>query len=309
VGARPLTAGRACGRAAGAAAVAALLAAAIHGAAHGAPLRTPGPGIGVYRGLAVQGRLTAGEERSDDGARLAEEAAAVEVRYAPARRLSVGAVVPVVRRTAESPAGAETRRSGIGDVRLDAKYRFYRALGAWRDRQASVRFGVELPTGEGVGPAGLDGLPLAMGAAVQTGSDSVDLFGALSYQQSRGRFVQAASLGYQRAGEGNHYRFGDEVRLDLDAEAIVLPLRYTTPGNELFALLEASAVHRGADTFHGREVPGTGRTEVLLAPGLEYVATEQLALGVSVAFPVLTRADRDAMTTRRHVLVEARYAF
>ena len=278
-------------------------------AAVAAPLRTPSPGIGVFRGVAVQARLTAGEERSDDGHRLTDEAVMVAVRYAPARRWSLGVAVPVVERTARSPEGAQAHRSGLGDVTVNAKYRFFRRLGAWRDRQAAIALGVELPTGEAGSLTGLDSLPVSLRHAVQAGSDSVDLSGELSYQQARGRFVQAASLGYRRPGEGNGYRFGDEVRLDLDAEAIVLPLRYTSPGHEVFALLEASAVHREPDAFDGRDLPGTGRTELLLAPGLEYVATEQLALGVSVAFPVLTRADRDAMSTRRHVLVEARYAF
>ncbi|HET9767052.1 MAG TPA: hypothetical protein VFS60_09400, partial [Thermoanaerobaculia bacterium] len=105
------------------------------------------------------------------------------------------------------------------------------------------------------------------------------------------------------------YRFGDEARLDLDAEAIVLPRHYEVPGHEVFALLEASIVHRQADEQHGAAVPGTRRTELLLAPGLEYVATEQLALGLSAAVPVVSRVDEGGLASRWQLLVEARYAF
>lgn len=286
-----------------------LLAIGLARTAAAAPLRTPSPGTGVYHGFAVAGRFTLGEERSDDGHELTEALAAVDVRYTPATSWSVTLTVPRVERTAKSRDGGETRLSGLGDVRLAGKYRFFRQLGRWRDRQAAVGFGVELPTGARHAlPAGA-GLPPALREAVQPGSGSTDLFADLSYQQAHGRHVQAAAVGYRRNGEGRGYRFGDEARLDLDAEAIVLPRQYEVPGHEVFALLEASVVHREADQLRGAAVPGTRRTEVLLAPGLEYVATEQLALGLSVAVPVASRVDDDGIGSRWQLLVEARYAF
>ena len=300
---------RACRRPAHALALSLLLAIALAGTAAAAPLRTPSPGTGVYHGLAVNGRFTLGEERSDDGHELAEASATVEVRYTPATSWSFGVTVPRVERTAKGPDGSETRLSGLGDVKLSGKYRFFRQLGRWRDRQAAIGFGVELPTGERHAlPADID-LPLSLREAVQPGSGSTDLFANLSYQQAHGRYVQAAAVGYRRNGEGRGYRFGDEARLDLDAEAIVLPRQYEVPGHEVFALLEASIVHRDADEQHGAAVPGTRRTELLLAPGLEYVATEQLALGLSAAVPVVSRVDDDGLASRWQLLVEARYAF
>ncbi|HET9768970.1 MAG TPA: hypothetical protein VFS60_19145, partial [Thermoanaerobaculia bacterium] len=113
-----------------------------------APLRTPSPGTGVYHGLAVNGRFTLGEERSGDGHQLAEAIATAEVRYTPATSWSFSVTVPRVERTAKGSDGSETRLSGLGDIKLTGRYRFFRQLGRWRDRQAAVGFGVELPTGE-----------------------------------------------------------------------------------------------------------------------------------------------------------------
>ncbi len=286
-----------------------LLATSAAEVAMAAPLRTPSPGTGVYHGVGVNGRFTLGEERSDDGLELGEAIAAVDVKYTPATSWSFAVTVPYVERTAKARDGRETRLSGLGDVKLSGKYRFFRQLGRWRDRQAAVGFGVELPSGARRKLAADAGLPLALREVVQPGSDSTDFFADLSYQQARGRYVQAAAIGYRRNGEGGGYRFGDEARLDLDAEAIVLPRKYEVPGHEVFALLEASIVHREADELRGTRVPGTGRTELLLAPGLEYVATEQLALGLSAAVPVVSNADDAGLGSRWQLLVEARYLF
>lgn len=286
-----------------------LLATNLAGVAAAAPLRTPSPGTGVYHGLSVNGRFTLGEERSDDGPELAEAIAAVDVKYTPATSWSFTVTVLRVERTAKGRDRRETRLSGLGDVKLSGKYRFFRQLGRWRDRQAAFGFGVELPTGARRTLAADAALPLSLREAVQPGSDSTDFFADLSYQQARGRHVQAAAVGYRRNGEGDGYRFGDEARLDLDAEAIVLPRKYEVPGHEVFALIEASFVHRGSDELHGARVPGTSRTELLLAPGLEYVATEQLALGISAAVPVVAHVDDDGLASRWQLLVEARYAF
>ncbi|HEV8238332.1 MAG TPA: hypothetical protein VGS57_03075 [Thermoanaerobaculia bacterium] len=290
-------------------AAAVLVAAGAAGPAAGAPLRTPTPGTGAYHGLAVNGRFTLGEERSDDGAELGEAVAAIDVRYTPATSWSFAATIPRVERTAKRRHGPETRLSGLGDVKLSGKYRFFRQLGRWRDRQAALGFGVELPTGARRALPRDAELPLSLREAVQPGSESTDFFADLSYQQAHRRHVQAASVGYRRNGEGHGYRFGDEMRLDLDAEAIVLPRRYEVPGHEVFALLEASLVHREADRLRGAPVPGTRRSELLLAPGVEYVATEQLALGLSAAAPVASRVDRGGLASRWQLLVEARYAF
>jgi hypothetical protein len=279
------------------------------GLARAAPLRTEAPGTGVYRGFAFLGEVRVGEEHGDSagGQDLRETVALTELRYTPATSWSFALTVPRVERSARVAGVGRATLSGLGDVAVTGKYRFFRQLGQWGDRQAALEVGVKLPTGESRAPVDLR-LPLSVRRTLAPGSGSTDTFLDLSYQQAHGRFVQAAAAGYRRNGEDAGYRFGAAAHLNVDAEAIVLPLEYETPGHELFALLEASLEHRAADTYRGVPLAGTRRTELLLAPGLEYVATEQLSLGLSVAFPVLSRVDREGRKSRWNALVEARFA-
>ena len=277
------------------------------GIAGAAPLRTETPGTGVYRGFALSSVVSVGDEQRG-GQTLRETVVATELRYTPATSWSFALTIPRVERSVRTSGLGTAALSGLGDVVLTGKYRFFRRLGQWGDRQAAVEVGLKLPTGESrvaVAP----GLPVALARAVEPGSGSTDGFLDLSYQQAHGRFVQAADVGWRRNGEDAGFRFGGEAHLNLDAEAIALPLDYQTPGHELFTLLEASLERREADTFRGRALAGTRRTELLLAPGLEYVATEQLALGLSVALPIVSRVDREGRKSRWNARLEARYAF
>jgi hypothetical protein len=283
--------------------------------ASAAPLRTEAPGTGVYRGFAFLGEVTVGEEHGDiggiggigGGQDLRETVVATELRYTPATSWSFALTIPRVERSARVAGVGRAVLSGLGDLAVTGKYRFFRQLGRWGDRQAALEVGVKLPTGESGAPVDLR-FPLALRRTLEPGSGSTDAFLDLSYQQAHGRFVQAAAAGYRVNGEDGGYHFGDEAHLRLDAEAIVLPLSYDTPGHEVFALLETSLEHRAADSYRGTRLAGTRRTELLLAPGLEYVATEQLSLGLSVAFPVVSRVDREGRKSRWNALVEARFA-
>ncbi len=279
-------------------------------AASAAPLRTESPGTGVYQGFSILGSVTVGEEHGtvDGGQDLRETIVSTELRYTPATSWSFALLVPRVERSARVGGLGTMTLSGLGDMAVTGKYRFFRQLSRWGDRQAAVEFGVKLPTGENRAPVDLR-VPLALRRALEPGSGSTDAFLDLSYQQAHGRFVQAAAAGYRANGEDRGYRFGDEAHLRLDAEAIVLPRDYEAPGHEVFALLETSLEHRAADTWLGTPLAGTRRTELLLAPGLEYVATEQLALGLSVAFPVFSRIEPEGRKSRFNALLEARYAF
>jgi hypothetical protein len=284
-----------------------------------APLRTESPGTGVYQGFSILETVTVGEERASGdgggaggaGQDLRETIVSTELRYTPATSWSFALLVPRVERSARVAGLGTATLSGLGDVAVTGKYRFFRQLSRWGDRQAAVEFGVKLPTGESRAPLRLDtlGFPLSLRRTLEPGSGSTDAFLDFSYQQAHGRFVQAAAAGYRANGEDGGYRFGDEAHLRLDAEAIVLPRDYDTPGHEVFALLETSLEHRAADTYLGTPLAGTRRTELLLAPGLEYVATEQLALGLSVAFPVASKVDPEGRKSRFNALLEARYAF
>ncbi|HEX6904217.1 MAG TPA: hypothetical protein VF789_31195, partial [Thermoanaerobaculia bacterium] len=74
-------------------------------------------------------------------------------------------------------------------------------------------------------------------------------------------------------------------------------------------LLEGTALWKEADRLPGTGLPGTKRTELLLAPGLQYVATERLFLDLSVQFPVASDVDGGGLASEWNALASFRFAF
>lgn len=275
--------------------------------ARAAPIRTATPAPGVVGGVVGTTRLAVSEESGDEGS-VRELLWTAEARWAPATHWSLAVEVPyALERSAGGPGERST--SGLGDATVRLKHRFFREVGRWADRHAAVELALKLPTG--ATDATLDpGLPLHLERMLQPGTGSVDGVATLAWQRARGRFVQAADLVVRKNGAGARgFRAGDEVRLDLDAEYLLLPRVYTRPGKELFVLVEATLAHREAAEHEGTRVHGTRRTELLLAPGLQYVATERLFLALSIQVPVASEVDHGGLESDWNALVEARFAF
>ena len=276
-------------------------------AAGASPIRANTSGTGVYQGNELVVGALAGEAAGESGTeRLLSSF--VELRYVPATHWVVGVRVPyAVQNRLELPGGGSESVSGWGDVVLTAKHRVFRAVGPWQDRHAAVQVGVKLPTGS-TGSLGL--LPLSTRGRFQPGTGSTDLLADAVYQQAHGRWGSAVDLGFRYNTEGNGgMRLGNEVRLNGSVQYVLLPRVYTQPGHELFVLLEGTALRKQDDRLRGTGLAGTGRTELLLAPGLQYVATEQLFLDLSVQFPVAASLGRHEPRRHWDGLVQVRYAF
>lgn len=273
------------------------------------PIRTNTPGTGIFIGSGLLGRLVA-DERSGGGGRLFDATWITDFRYTPATHWVFGVQVPYTfdRRLDQDGLG-ESSTSGLGDMVLSGKVRFYREVGPWSDRHAAVELDVKLPTGATDEPVDRR-LPVALPRQLQPGTGSTDLLLDVVYQQARRRRVFATDLSYRYNTEGDgDYRFGNQVRLNLDLERIVLPIDYKTPGNELFVLLEGTLLHKRADEHRGRAIRSTRKTEFLLAPGVQYTATEQLLFSASLQLPVASDVGRGGLESDWNALVEFRYAF
>jgi hypothetical protein len=271
------------------------------------PIRTNTPGTGVFIGSGVLAQAVC-EELGRGGAALAGCELVADFRYTPATHWVLGARVPVWVDRQLDLDGRELSESGPGDVEVSAKWRFFREVGPWFDRHAAVEVGVSLPTGESDLP-GDPGLPLPLAHRLTPGTGATGVFVDLVYQQGQRRFVWGGDLLYRRNGKGEgDYRLGDLLRLTLDAEYVLFPRVYTRPGKEVFVLLEPSLVHRGDDEAAGTGLP-TGGTELLLAPGVQYIATEQMLVSLSVELPLWRDLDRLAAETEWTLLAEMRYAF
>jgi hypothetical protein len=233
----------------------------------------------------------------------------VSVTYTPTSTLQLEADVPLSRTDyddrATSGAGA-----GFGNLTLWGKYRFYRKVKTYGDRQAAVRFGFELPTGRKTAPTGQQ-----LNAPAFVRQQLTPINGGfapaidLAYSQAIKRFIfggnVAGTLRTARAG----FRTGHELRVNTDTELVIFPLKYRRPVRELFASLETTFVHRGVGRVDGQAVAGSKATEYYLAPGLQYVATPQLVVESSIQLPVIRHTGAQVLRTERNVLVALHYLF
>lgn len=274
------------------------------------PIRTNEPGTGVFMGSGTLGRMRVRRETAATGERLHEAVWVSDFRYTPATHWVFGARVPVVHRALRGGAlVTDASAGGLGDVVLTAKHRFFRTVGRWSDRHAAVEVGAKLPTGS-TGEALDTRLALPLRRRLQPGTGAVDFLFDLAYQEGRRRFVYGGDLAYVlTTADDIGYAFGDELRLSLDFEYILLPIEYRRPGHELFVLLEAAVVKRWKDRFGGAEIAPTGRTEVLLAPAVQYIATERLLVSLSAQFPVYSKVTAGGLASDFDLLGEFRYAF
>lgn len=273
------------------------------------PIRTNTPGTGVFIGSGLVAR-TLYDRESGAGEELSTWTAVTDYRYTPATHWVLGARLPwVLDRSLERPSVGSVASSGIGDLSLAVKHRFFRSVGRWSDRHMAAEIEVSVPTGEGVPPAA-DALPVDRRHRLAPGSGSVAFVADVIYQEGRRRFVYGGDVSFRLNTEGDGgYRFGHEVRLNLDLEYILFPLEYRRPGNEVFVLLETTLRRKWADEVRGRSLERTERTDLLVAPAVQHIVSDQLLASLSVQLPVVSNAPPGGLEKDLDVLAEIRYAF
>jgi hypothetical protein len=273
-----------------------------------APIRATSPGLTVYKGGAVTLRYSHTSQHLGDLA-VNRNGVQVALSYTPTPRVQLEANVPVGR-TSYDDGTASGAGGGFGNATLWTKYRFFRTLERWGDRQASARFGLELPTGDPDSPSERS---LAVPAYVREQLSSVDgglaARGDIAYSQARGRFVFGGNVEGVLRTERGGYRLGHELRLNTDLEVVALPIRYERPGHELFFLVETTLVLRDDGRSGGVEVPGSRSAEYFVAPALQFVASPRLVFEASVQWPVIRDSGPLALRTDRNILVGFRYLF
>jgi hypothetical protein len=279
------------------------------------PIRANTPGTGVFqRGGVLAGVVV--DRKARGGTEIVEWSSFADLRYTPATHWVLGLRVPYqvesrleVTEMPEMAGMAAQSASGPGDAILSVKHRFYRWVGPWADRHAAVEVGLKLPTGSTDQPVD-PRLPVSLRQRLQPGTGSTDGLIDVVYQQARRRWVLAGDAGYRFNSEGaGDYRRGDEARVNLSAQYVLFPRVYTQPGHEVFGVMEAVFTDTGGDRLRGAALPGTDRTALSLAPGLQYFATERLFLDLSLQFPVWEQVGRNELNSRWNALLQLRYAF
>ena len=272
-----------------------------------APIRVTSPGLTVYKGGAVIPRLYLIKQHLGD-LDVNRQVVDVSVSYTPSPRLQLELEVPFSRTTFDDGITSGSG-VGIGNVIGWAKYRFFRKVKTYGDRQAALRAGLELPTGKKTAPSQAQiNVPDFVRQQLTPINGGLSPHFDLAFSQAGGRVIFGGNAEVIFRSERDGFRIGHEQRLSTDLE-YVIPKDPQKPGGELFLILETTFAHRSAGRLHGVTVPGGKATEYYLAPGLQYAAHPRFVIEGSFQFPVVRNTGSLALRTDRNILLGVRYLF
>jgi hypothetical protein len=272
-----------------------------------APIRVTSPGLTVYKGGAVTPRLYLIKQHLGD-LEVTRQVLDVSVSYTPSPRLQLEIQAPFSRTTYDDENSSGSG-FGMGNITAWAKYRFFRTVKTYGDRQAAFRVGLELPTGKKSAPS-----QTQINAAEFVRQQLTPINGGLAphfdlaFSQAGGRVIFGGNAEVIFRTERDGFHMGHEQRVSTDLE-FVIPADERKPGGELFLILETTFVHRGTGRVKGEPVAGSRSTEFYLAPGLQYASHPRLVVEGSVQFPVVRNTGPIVLRTDRNILLGVRYLF
>jgi hypothetical protein len=273
-----------------------------------APIRVTSPGLTVYKGGAVTPRLFFIRQHLGS-LKVNRQMVDVSLSYTPTPKLQLEAEVPISRTSFHDPV---TSGSGVGlaNITLWSKYRFFRSVKTYGDRQAAARFGLELPTGKKEAPTQSQiNVPAFVRQQLTPINGGLSPHFDLAFSQAGGRFIFGGNAEAVFRTERDGFRMGHEQRLNTDLEYVLLPREYKKPGGELFLILETTFVHRGTGRLNSTPVAGSKATEYYLAPGLQYAARPRFVVEGSVQLPVVRNTGQLVLRTDVNVLLGVKYLF
>jgi hypothetical protein len=273
-----------------------------------APIRVTSPGLTVYKGGAVVPRLYVIKQHLGD-LEVNRQVLDLSVSYTPTATVQLEAEVPISR-TSFDDGVTSGSGAGLGNITLWGKYRFFRTVKTYGDRQAAARFGVELPTGKKSAPGkGEVNAPAFVRQQLTPISGGLSPHFDLAFSQAGGRFIFGGNVEGILRSERDGFRMGHEVRVNTDLEYVLLPFKYDKPGGELFVILETTFVHRGHGRLDSALVAGSNSTEYYIAPGLQYAADPRFVIEGSIQLPVVRNTGPLVLRNDGNILLGIRYLF
>ena len=273
-----------------------------------APIRVTSPGLTVYKGGAVTPRLYFIKQHLDSLS-VNRQVLDVSLSYTPSPRVQLEVEVPISRTSFDDGTTADSA-TGLGNIVFWSKYRFFRKVKTYGDRQAAVRFGLELPTGKKEAPTLAEvNAPGFVRQQLTPISGGLSPHFDLAFSQAGGRVIFGGNAEAIVRSERDGFRLGHEIRLSTDTEYVLLPRQYDVPGGELFVILETTFVHRGQGSLNDTSVSGSNSTEYYVAPGLQYAAAPRFVIEGSFQFPVIRNTGALVLRNDRNLLLGVRYLF
>jgi hypothetical protein len=280
---------------------------ALESAEPAAPIRVTSPGLTVYKGGAVTPRLYFIKQHLGT-LKVNRQVFDLSVSYTPSPRLQLEIEAPFSR-TAYDNKITSGSGFGLGNITGWAKYRFFRKVKTYGDRQAALRAGLELPTGKKTAPTLAQiNVPAFVRQQLTPINGGLSPHFDLAFSQAGGRVIFGGNAEVILRTERDGFRMGHEQRVSTDFE-YVLPRDPRKPGGEVFLILETTFVHRGTGRLNGLPVAGSRATEYFLAPGIQYAARPRFVIEGSFQFPVVRNTGPLVLRTDRNILLGVKYLF
>ncbi len=175
-----------------------------------APIRTTSPGLTVYKGGAFTPRVYFIKQHLA-GLDVNRQVVDLSVSYTPTSHVQLELEVPFSRTSFNTPTQSGSGW-GFANITAWAKYRFFRTVKTYGDRQASARLGLELPTGKSSFPtfAQLTAPAFVRGqlGSINGGfSPTVDV----SFSQAGGKVIFGGNVQATYRTERDGFRLGHEA--------------------------------------------------------------------------------------------------
>jgi hypothetical protein len=275
---------------------------------HAAPIRTVSPSTGIFVGNVLLGR-TEFIEKSGGGADVSALVVPAAGMYSPTTNTLFGIVVPYVEKRLDITGVGEGTARGLGDLTLIGHYRFLNRLGPGYADMAAVRLGLSLPTGSTDRHIGTLNVPEALRRALQPGAGSPALRFTLAAGREHYLYNLNVDGGYQLNTSDDDFSFGDQTFADLSVQTFILPAWTRARGFELLPALEVLFTHADKDHFGDGSVHDSGGNSLVIAPGIQWIATERVLFEASMGFPAIQDLNGGQPSLDHDVLVGFRFAF
>lgn len=273
-------------------------------AAQGPPINTDTPiMLGVQgRGIRTFGRLIRKATLLKDGDKIADPMdRQVTVFVTPLvvpynlfkDKFQLGVIVPFMNVVINSDSG-DRSSSGIGDLRLFAKYLVYQYDRKNKTIRVASKAGIKLPTGdENEQPA--------------LGTGSTDFFLTTVAGWIEGRVGVYLEGIYNVNTSKGPVDFGNSVSYNFAFGYRLLPVVYETyPSPQLNGFLEINGTTTNKNAINGQKENNSGGTTIFLSPGLQYVGGRSWLIEASVQIPIVNQPNGTQLATDWTVSVGTR---
>jgi len=202
-------------------------------------------------------------------------------------KLQIGLILPYVNIDLDKTTG-DVSNSGIGDIKLSAKYLVYQLDQKNKTIRVASKAGVKLPTSD----TGDEDTQPALG----TGSTDYFISTVAGWIEKRvGVYIEGI---YNVNTSRDSLDFGNSFSYNLALGYRLLPAVYETyPSPQINGYLELNGTTVAKSEVNGAKDDNSGGTTLFLSPGLQYIGGRRWLVETSYQYPIINEPNGTQLAT------------